>query len=428
MVAVASPPITLHPRLADAQRTYQPRGAALDLFYSKVPQVVVSGPAGTGKSRACLEKLYLCAAKYQGMRALIVRKTRESLTQSAMVTFEQKVLPARTPVSFHGQDNEYRFPNGSVIVVGGLDKAAKVMSAEYDMAYVQEATELTENDWESLTTRLRNGVMPYQQLLADCNPDAPTHWLKRRVDNGLTLMLQSRHEDNPTVTPEYLAKLDALTGVRKERLRWGKWVSAEGIVYEGWDSTVHMIDPFPMPEEWARYRVIDFGFVNPFVCQWWAEDSDGRLYRYRELYQTNLLTHDAADEINRLSEGERYQWTAADHDASERATLHSKGINTRAAHKDVAGGIQTVQERLSKAKDGKPRLFLMRGALVRRDPLLVEKKMPTCTEEEIDGYVWAKGNSGQPAKEIPVKENDHGLDAMRYMVYTLGSRKSGGFA
>jgi phage terminase large subunit len=115
-----------------------------------------------------------------------------------------------------------------------MDKSTKIMSSEYDMIYVQEATELTEEDWESLTTRLRNGIMPYQQLMADCNPSHPQHWLKLRCDRGATLLLESRHEDNPSITPAYIAKLDALTGVMKLRLRYGRWAAAEGMVYESW--------------------------------------------------------------------------------------------------------------------------------------------------------------------------------------------------
>ena len=66
------------------------------------------------------------------------------------------------------------------------------MSTEYDMIYVQEATELTEDDWEALTTRLRNGRAPIQQLIADCNPAEPTHWLKARCDSGQTRMLNTQ--------------------------------------------------------------------------------------------------------------------------------------------------------------------------------------------------------------------------------------------
>ena len=117
---------------------YQPHGSALELFYSHDDEFVLDGPAGTGKSRACLEKLHLCANKYKGMRALMVRKTRASLTQTGIVTFEKHVLPFNTRVKFRSQEQEYRYPNGSIIAVGGLDKPTKIMSAEYDMIFIQK--------------------------------------------------------------------------------------------------------------------------------------------------------------------------------------------------------------------------------------------------------------------------------------------------
>ncbi len=58
----------------------------------------------------------------------------------------------------------------------------------------------------------------------------------------------------------------------------------------------------------------------------------------------------------------------------------------------------------------------MRDALVERDVALEEAKKPTCTEEEVGGYVWAPGVDGRPLKEEPLKMDDHGCDAMRYAV------------
>jgi hypothetical protein len=243
------------PTPTPAMRPYQPFGAALALMNCRAPEVVIAGPAGTGKSRAVLEKLHICAQNYPGMRGLIVRKTRESLTESALVTFEEKVLPEGSSIALGPQRRlrqAYHYPNGSEIVIGGMDKPSKVMSTEFDFIYPQEAIELSEHDWESLTTRLRNGVMPYQQIVGDTNPDAPTHWLKRRADRGATVFLESRHEDNPVlwdgrradwtdIGSVYIEKLDALTGARKPRLRFGKWVQAEGVVYEGWDRAIHLI-------------------------------------------------------------------------------------------------------------------------------------------------------------------------------------------
>lgn len=411
---------------------YEPHGGNREVFLRREAEVLLSGPAGTGKSRACLEKLHLCAAKYPGMRGLIVRKTLTSLTASALVTFREKVLHPLDGVTFFGGNKvepaAFRYPNGSRIVVGGLDKASKIMSSEYDLIYVNEATELLEDDWERLTTRNRYGVMPYQQIIGDCNPDAPHHWLKLRCDAGKTVMLESRHEDNPLLWDrqagtwtefgaEYIAKLDALTGVRFLRLRRGIWAAAEGLVYDGWDRALHLIDRFPIPAAWPRYWVVDFGYTNPFVWQAWAEDPDGRLYRYREIYQTQRLVEDHAADIKRIVKDEpRPRAIICDHDAEDRATLERHlRMTTVAAHKAVSPGIQAVASRLKVAGDGKPRLFLLRDSLVYRDPALVDKHLPTCTEEEVESYVWDT-SGGRKRGEEPVDKDNHGMDAMRYLV------------
>jgi phage terminase large subunit len=246
-------------------------------------------------------------------------------------------------------------------------------------------------------------------------------------------MLTSVHRDNPrfmradgTPTTEgvaYLAKLDALTGVRRLRLRDGLWAAAEGLIYEQWNPTVHIVPQDVVRPEWRRIWTVDFGYTNPFVWQEWAEDGDGRLYLVREIYQTKTLVEDHAKAIlNIVAPGGR--WTSprpraiiCDHDAEDRATLQRHlGMGTIAAHKTVKDGIQAVQARLRPAGDGKPRLFICENALVSRDPELVEAKKPTCSAEEIVGYVWEPPAAGKPPKEQPVKADDHGMDAMRYAV------------
>ena len=97
-----------------------------------------------------------------------------------------------------------------------------------------------------------------------------------------------------------------------------------------------------------------------------------------------------------------------DHDAEGRATFTAKlGAPTIAAKKSVAVGIQAVKQRLASG-----RLVLLRGSAVRRDRELLEAKLPTSTEEEVESYVWREGVKDSE----PVKENDHGLDALRYLV------------
>jgi phage terminase large subunit len=151
------------------EETYDAYGAVGELFDIGPDQreVILSGPAGTGKSRGILEYLNWACAEWPTIRCLMLRKTRRSLTESGMVTLERKVLHPAQGVHFHTTTQQYRYPNGSIIAVGGMDKPGKIMSSEWDIVYVQEATELTEHEWEAATTRLRNGKLPWQQMLGN---------------------------------------------------------------------------------------------------------------------------------------------------------------------------------------------------------------------------------------------------------------------
>lgn len=230
------------------RRAYEPFGASRAAWRSARRECLLAGPADTGKSRLWLEKLHYCANKYAGMRGCMIRKTRKSLTQTAMVTFEQKVLPEGALGKGPGQiqwrtgEQEYRYPNGSIIAVSGLDDPEKLKSSEWDFLYFQESTEGTLHEWEMLTRGLRNGVMPWQQLGADCNPSYPHHWLKARCDAGKTQMLLAQHADNPSITQERLETLQALTGVRYLRLYQGVWAAAEGLVYGSWEPSEHIVN------------------------------------------------------------------------------------------------------------------------------------------------------------------------------------------
>ena len=421
------------PATREVTLNYAPRGSARAIFGMQEPEIILAGPAGTGKSRAILEKVHLACLLHPNLRASMVRKTRRSLTESGMVTYVQKVMPQYDGVKWRSSEQQYQYPNGSILAVGGLDKPSKIMSSEWDVIYVQEATELVENDWESLTTRLRNGKNSYAQLVGDCNPDSPIHWLKQRASNDKTLMLESRHNDNPllydeqdTLTPEgerYIGILDALTGVRYLRLRLGLWAAAEGMVYEdSWDRNRNLVNAFHIPGEWPRYLAVDFGFTNPFCCLWAAVDPDGRLHVYRQLYKTKTLVEDHASEIKRVSRwGEKGgdplpRAIICDHDAEDRATLERHlSLYTIPAQKNVSAGIQATASRFKPAGDGKPRVTIQRDSLMERDRDLTDRKLPTCLEDEPESYIWDV-RQGMKHGEAPVKENDHGLDALRYLV------------
>jgi Phage terminase large subunit len=431
-------------RLPREYHDYAPYGACRDLFRNKVPELIISGPAGTGKSRACLEKIHWILDKYRGIRALMIRKTRRSMTQSCIVTYEQEVLPHPDYVPFHGGDQEYRYPNRSIFAIAGLDDPQKIYSSQWDIIYVNQCEELTEEEWVQVKSRVRNFKMPYQQLLGDCNPAHPKHWILSRRASGFCTILESRHEDNPVYWDRakndwtekgrtyVLGTLDSLFGALKQRLRYGKWAAAEGAVYEeSWDRAHHVIPRFfktpegaqtpltedQVPKDWPRIWSIDFGYKNPFVWGAWAKDPDGRLYLYKQIYMTNRIVSDHAKTIKEVTKNDPKPIAIiCDTDAEDRASFERElGWQTKGAWKKVSAGLQGVEARLRKDALGKARLFYLENSLIETDQSLLAAKKPVCTEDEYELYIWEM-SSGRRKGEEPKKENDHGQDMTRYLV------------
>jgi len=407
------------------ERPYQPFGAALELFKCRQREVLLSGPAGTGKSRACLEKLNLIAMQ-KPIRALIVRKTRKALTQSAMVTLENKVLPVPNQVRFHEGDQEYRYPSGARVIVAGLDDPDKIGSTEFDLVYVNEATELDEDDWGMLLRGLRNGVLSYQQIMADTNPSAPTHWLKQRCNRGDCLLLESKHEDNPSLidpttgayvdqlAEDYMKGLDSLSGYQYQRLRLGLWVAAEGQYFTEFDPQIHVTRPFEIPEEWPRWLAVDYGFAAPFCCLWLAREPETRrIYVYRELYGAGLRDEQQVDRILDATGDEQLLLKVLDPSMFNLRTEQQRpsiaavyasnglwpvvpGMNSRKQ------GWAIVRRALAKDTEGGPRLQIFDG----KCPNLI-RTLPTMVVDPLDPEDLADKVGSQ-------KTEDHAVDALRY--------------
>lgn len=418
---------------------FEARGANLELLHCRDTEVAAVGRAGTGKTLTACWKMHLAALKVDEMRGLLLRATHLSLTGTTLVTFQRQVaaqgLRDGSVKWFGGSPKDppafrYRKTGAEILVAGG-DRPEKFLSAELDRIFVDEAVEITLDLYETLISRLRGSAPTYKQILLGTNPSHPSHWIKTRADEGRLTMLTSTHRDNPAYvdadgdyTPAgraYMEKLDALTGVRRLRLRDGKWTAAEGVVYADWDDTVHLVKPFAVPRQWPLILSVDFGYVNPAVIQWWRQDDDGRMYLTREIYATQKLVEDHAKRVREIMQAHpdepRPRAVVCDHDAEGRATLERHlGLSTTAAHKAVTEGIEAVQARLRVQPDGKPRLFVFRDAVVERDERLSEAKKPTCTADELPAYVWEVKPGTKGLKEQPLKVDDHGADALRYAI------------
>lgn len=438
---------------------YEPRGSAVEVFKSRERVVFVDGPTRTGKSRGCLEKVHLLLQKYAGARALFVRQTLKSLRTTALVTYEDDVLGGTTlgHQIKAGASREarasYKYPNGSTIHLAGLDDISKVLSGEYDIIFVQQAEETCFDDIQVLTTRLSGKCTPYRQLLGDCNPGPPTHWIKQKEAEGWLRLIQSNHTENPLLfdhkrgdwTPfgaEYIAGLDQMQGHLKDRLRHGLWVAAEGARFPQLDDKTHK---FSARELWPRgipdhYRIIlgiDYGLADPYCALWIAVDEDKNCYVFREDYERGLTADlQAKRVVNLTAENERVAAVYPDptiwnknpgHEGPTKCTADfydaefrkcdriGSMIKTSLSPGRRRMGFETIDVMLNRG-NGHPDLFIERSCVnlwremseavwaISTGGALKEDISPSCADHAITSLYYALSNyySAAPAPEKPI--------------------------
>lgn len=211
-------------------------------------ELLVCGPAGTGKTWSILAFIHLLACDYPNLRILFCRQTRASLTESVCVTFEQEILPLDGMESIAAgasrrNRSSYKYPSGSEIVLGGLDQPTRIASTAWDIAFVNETIELQEDGFETVGSRLNRPGRDarFGFLIADTNPGDPAHWLKKRVDAGETPLWDTGHRANPALWDGrgwtdagvlYMERLGRLKGTRRKRYLEGLWAAGEGQWFE----------------------------------------------------------------------------------------------------------------------------------------------------------------------------------------------------
>ena len=351
------------------------RGAALDIQSYTGREFIIAGPSETGKTWAALWHLDQLLRDTPRAEATIIRKQRSTMDGTVLVTWQRiqqrRKAMGQPEAEIYGGNSPrwFSYPNGARAWIAGMDDSGKVLSAERDFIYVNQAEELLRDDWEVLLTRCtgRGAQTLTPMLFGDCNPNAENHWILKRESLKL---FHSKHEDNPslmrsdgTLTPQgvlTMSTLDSLTGVRKQRLRYGHWVGAEGQFFEEWDVERHTCDPFPIPEDWRIWGAFDYGFAHNTAFGLLAEN-EGVIYLVAEHVKNKMLVPHHCLAIRRQV---------------ERAGVAMARVTTIAAGHDVfqekgdSGG-KTIAAQYAKAVDpisGTPIGLPMQRANIARIP------------------------------------------------------------
>lgn len=267
-------------------------------------EVLFGGAAGPGKTD-CLIMEATRYVEHPRYRAIILRRTFPQLQE--IIDRSRTWYPViNEKADYRSGDKRWYWPSGAFIQFGHMqheDDKYNYQGKEFHFIGFDEVTQFTETQYLYLHSRARSTIPEIPvRIRCTTNPGGVGHvWCKKRFVDiappGVTyidpksgqsrVFIPAKVTDNPTLVendPAYIARLEALPEIEKLRLLHGVWDVFEGQVFTELSDRTHGCDDFPIPPEWERIMVFDWGYARPFCALWFAIDFDGTMYLYRELY------------------------------------------------------------------------------------------------------------------------------------------------
>mgnify|MGYP000994218404 CR=1 FL=1 len=245
----------------------------------------------------------------------------------------------------------------------------------------------------------------------NCNPENPEHWFRKewilQAKKHRALHLHFLMDDNPSLDERTRERYCSMySGVFYERYILGRWVMAEGLIYDMFDFTanVYTVPPTAMQAVSTRTIAVDYGTLNP-TCFLSIFD-DGETVRVDQEYRWDgrkerhqKTDEEYADDFMAFM-GDNPCAAYVDPSAASFITaLRQRGVYVMEANNDVLNGIRRCSTLISKRR------------------LLVSKACIGLLDE-FGLYRW-DDKAALLGVEKPVKENDHAMDALRYFVNSL---------
>lgn len=283
--------------------------------------IAYGGARGGGKTWAVRIKAMLLACRYAGIKILIVRRSFQELRDNHILPLQMEL---RDLARWKEQEKRFIFPNGSYIRFGYCSAERDVLQyqgQEYDIIFIDEATQLTEFQFQTFKGCLRGANDFPKRMYLTCNPGGVGHaWVKRLfIDRQYVEgerpedyeFIQAKVTDNPVLMkkdPEYINMLRSLPYELREAWLNGSWDIFAGQYFSEWNRDVHVVEPFVIPAWWRRYITIDYG-LDMLAAYLIVVDDHDMAYVVQEVYKgrdlgegaKGLIVSEAAAEVKALA-------------------------------------------------------------------------------------------------------------------------------
>lgn len=361
---------------------------------------VYMGGAGSGKSYGATQKVLLKALKYK-RTVLVIRKIQRTIKHSiwSLMLTHLRNSGYYDQCRINRSDFEIELPNGSIFIFKGLDDEEKIKSIDgITDIVIEEATELTEDEFTQLNLRLR-ALVDFPQIYLMFNPINKKNWVygyffcEPKPLNAL--VLKTTYKDNKFLSAEYVSELERLKERNPAYYRiytLGEFATLDKLVFPTYTTKIISDEEVKGLPRWIG---LDFGYINdPSALVWGNIDLiNKKIYVRGEYVRKGMKNDEIAETMIDLAIHKDKSYG----DCAERKSIDEikdKGVNIEPTEKgkgSIIHGIQWIQQ----------------------FELIVDER---CFKviEELDNYTWKKDKKTGEYINEPVDTFNHTLDAIRY--------------
>lgn len=375
---------------------------------------ILYGGAGSGKSYSVAQHLIVRFIEEKRKTFLVCRKTLPSLRRTAWQLILDLLEQCNLTNKCKFNRSELTIRKGSNrIFFTGLDDPEKIKSFETNYIWIEEATELTWDDFKQLRLRLRKdegGEIDINQMFLTFNPITKLHWLYKRLveiaekeeneKKRKVNILRSTYRDNRFLAQGYIEELQGLKGEDEEAYdiyTLGKWGIHQNLVYNNWD--VVKVAPSIEEVDTVLYG-LDFGFSKPLALM--ELRIKGReAWIIEKLYKKGMDNPMLIASMNGMGIRKTVRMYADCAEPKSIAEIGKAGFNIIPCRKgpgSVMEGIKAVQS------------FELH--------ILENNEGGTNTVKEFGGYRFKEDRVSGEVLDVPVQFMDHTCDGARYPLDT----------
>lgn len=359
------------------------------------------GSAGSGKSYSICQKIIIRCCR-ENIRVLVCRRYATTLRNSCFALFKEILSKWKLTsyVRIRETDMSITFPNGSQIIMVGLDTEEKLLSlTNISTVWVEEAYEVEKEKVEQLNLRMR-GTAAKQQIILSWNPISKSSWLYGfTVENppNSSIFHHSTYKDNPFLNVEYVAALDEMETRNPAKYRvygLGEWgVDAEGLVITNWRK--QDFNPMELAANGLEHRAgIDIGWIDPTAIIDTLYDRDNKtIYVFNEFYKSGCQLTEIAEQIEKMN--------------LKKVKIFVDSAEPRSIQFFKNSGINAVG--CTKGKDS-----VKAGLMFLQDHLIIVH--PSCKSfiMELENFCYIKSKQTGEYTEETDHTFSHAIDACRY--------------